>query len=156
MCVTLLPFIFLTYQNHVPSRHNYVPVMGLALALAGLFAATRSRRLVGVFVTLIVVANVSYIWFQKDPQFRLRALPTTRLLEEFKRHPPRQILVVDFPLNTWIAKTVARHVKGWEPYMIEVNTQTESCSTCPRLLWSQRHGKYECDLCRAAYGSGRK
>ena len=142
MCVTLLPFIFLTYQNQVPSRHNYVPVMGLALALSGLLATTRRRWLVRAFIAVFVVANVSYVWLRKDSQFELRARPTTLLLEELKNRPPERILVVDFPLNPWMAKMTARHAKGWEPHMIEVNAPTECCPFCPRFQWNEQGGEY--------------
>jgi len=143
MCIALLPFIFLTYQNHVPSRHNYVPVMGLVLALAGLFAASRSRRLAGAMIALFAVSNISYIWIRKDSQFELRARPTTLLLEELRRRPSEPILVVDFPLNPWMAKMSARHVDGWEPWMIETDAAAGSCSACPRFQWIERDQRYD-------------
>ncbi len=143
MCITLLPFIFVTYQSHVPSRHNYVPVMGLALALAKLFVASRSRQLVGAMIALVAVANISYIWIRKDSQFELRARPTTLLLEELRSRAPERILVADFPLNPWIAKMSARHVDGWEPWMIEIDSAADSCATCPRLQWNKRDERYD-------------
>jgi hypothetical protein len=38
MVAALLPYIFLTYQDHVPSRHEYLASIGLAWSLAVLLA----------------------------------------------------------------------------------------------------------------------
>ena len=143
MCITLSPFVFLTYQAYVPSRHNYVPVMGLALALAGLLVGARSRRLAAVLMAMVMVANISYIWVRKDAQYEQRAAPTTKLLEELRRRRPERILVEDFPLNPWMARMCARHVPGWQPHLIQVNGPVDSCATCPAFRWVEAGGRYE-------------
>src|SRR5688572_3990064 len=51
MAIALLPYIFLTYQNHVPSRHEYLASMGLVWALAVLLDNMNSVRLRQTFVT---------------------------------------------------------------------------------------------------------
>ncbi|GEM_PF-1690911 len=145
-CITLLPFIFLTYQYHVPSRHAYVPAMGSALALAGLLAACGRRGLRHAVAAVLVIANISYIWLRKDAQFEERARPTTLLLEELKSRSPERIVIAGFPLNPWMAKAAARHVPGWDPRMIEVDAPEDSCPACPRLWWNPQRKEYEGDL----------
>jgi hypothetical protein len=143
MALTLLPFIFLTYQGHVPSRHNYLPAMGLAMALAGLLAAARHRRLASAIVAIFAVANVAYIWTRKDAQFELRARPTTQLLRELEGRAPEPIRVMDFPLNPWMAKAAARHVPGWDPKLIRAGVPGELACSCPGLRWNDRTGRYD-------------
>lgn len=145
-CITLLPFVFLTYQNHVPSRHAYVPAMGSAMAIAGLLAAGRNRGLRHALAAILVLANIAYIWLRKDAQFEERARPTTLLLEELRNRTPERIVVAGFPLNPWMAKAAARHVPGWDPTMIEVGVPEDSCSDCPKLWWNPQRQKYEGNL----------
>jgi len=135
MAVVLLPYVFLTYQNHVPSRHTYLASIGLAWFLAALVEEMRPRLLPAAFIAAFVVANVAYLWIVKDRQYEQRAAPTTRLIEELRNHSPEPLLVEGFPYNPWVAKTTARLAPGWEPEMIRVNEPASACPACPTLHW---------------------
>ncbi len=142
MTVALLPYIFLTYQNHVPSRHTYLASIGFAWALAVLVEEIRNSKLRNAFIALFVVINIGYLWAVKERQYRQRAAPTSRLIEQLRSHPPEPTLIDDFPLNPWIAKTTTRLVPGWDPQMIRVNEPPESCSGCMRLRWDSEAERY--------------
>jgi hypothetical protein len=86
--VTVLPYAFLTYMPRVPSRHIYLPSLGLAflVAAASLLvwerARTTRRLWVPVCLAAVMVAhNAGYIWIKKHRQFLERARPTEDLLE---------------------------------------------------------------------------
>ncbi len=142
MVIALLPFIFLTYMNHVPSRHTYVPAMGLAWALAVQLNSLDRARLRLAFLIVFIAVNIGYIWFVKDAQYEERAAPTARLLERMRRHPPGRLMITNFPLNPWIAKMTTRLVPGWEPEMVFVNEQAEACPDCLRMRWNDNAQNY--------------
>lgn len=143
MAITLLPYIFLTYQNHVPSRHEYLASMGLAWALAVLLDNMNGARLRQTFVIAFTFVNIAYIWLVKDAQFERRAAPTSQLLEHLRTNPPGRLLITDFPLNPWIAKTTARLAPGWQPEMLAVDESVEPCKDCRKLRWNSKTEKYE-------------
>lgn len=136
MIVALLPFIFVTYQNHVPSRHMYLSAMGFAWALAVQLRSLDRVRLRHAFVVAFIAANIGYIWFVKDAQFEERAAPTTRLQEFLRGRQPGRLMIANFPLNPWIAKMATRPLPGWQPEMLFVNEQTEACPDCLSLQWN--------------------
>ncbi len=142
MTASLLPYIFLTYQNHVPSRHMYLASIGLAWALSAILRELRTERLAAVFVAAFVVGNIGYLWIVKDRQYERRAAPAARLIEELEGRPPGPVLVEGFPENTWIAKETARAIPGWDPQMIRVNESPESCPGCFALRWDPRSEQY--------------
>ena len=142
MTASLLPYIFLTYQDHVPSRHTYLASIGFAWALAVLLEEIRIDRLKVAFVAGFTVINIGYLWMVKDRQYQERAAPTARLLVELESHPPGPVLIESFPMNPWIAKMTTRLVPGWGPEMITVNEPGERCTGCLRLHWDSKTGKY--------------
>ncbi len=137
----LFPYIFLTYQNHITSRQEYLASMGIAWALAILMQGLQNRNLRRAFLLIFVVANISYIWI-KDRQFEQRAAPTNRLIEQLKLCRPQDIAILDFPANPWIAKITARMVPGWQPDMIHVNPSASECAACPALRWDPHKEQY--------------
>jgi hypothetical protein len=143
MTIALLPFVFLVYQNHVPSRHEYLPSMGLAWALSTLLAeVTLSRVRLGLILAFAAV-NIGYLWLVKDPQFVRRAAPTTRMLEHLRAHSPGPLLVLDFPLNPWMARMTARMVPGWRADMIQVDELPETCAGSLVLKWNPAIENFE-------------
>src|SRR5262249_48514348 len=88
MTISLLPFVFLAYQDHVPSRHEYLASMGLAWALSTLLANMALARFRLVFIVGFAAINIGYLWLVKDPQFVRRAAPTDRMLEQLRAHQP--------------------------------------------------------------------
>jgi hypothetical protein len=135
MTISLLPFVFLTYQNHVPSRHEYLASMGLAWSLSTLLANTTLAPLRLGFILAFASINIGYLWTVKDVQFERRAAPTTRLLEQLRAHRPASLLILDFPINPWMARMTARLVPGWRPAMIRVDEPPEACPECLKLRW---------------------
>jgi len=143
MTISLLPFVFLTYQNHVPSRHEYLASMGLAWSLSTLLANMTAAPLRLGFTLAFVSINIGYLWTVKDAQFEQRAAPTTRLLEQLRAHRPASLLVLDFPINPWMARMTARLVPGWRPDMIRVDEPTDACPDCLKLRWNRTTEGFE-------------
>ncbi len=139
--IALFPYIFLTYQNHVTSRQEYLASMGIAWALAMLMQGLQNRNLRSVFALIFVAANISYIWI-KDRQFEQRAAPSNRLIEQLKGRAPQDLAIYDFPANPWIAKLTARMAPGWQPDMIHVDPPASECAACPALRWDPRAEQY--------------
>ena len=140
--LALIPYVFLTYQNHVPSRNQYVACMGIAWLLALLVEKLPGSSLKYVSVAAFMVANVAYLWFVKDAQYEERAAPTSQLVRELRLHSPDRVLILNFPLNPWIAKDAALHVPGWRPDLIMANEPREACSTCWTLSWDAWARRY--------------
>ena len=140
--IALLPYIFLTYQNHVTSRQEYVASMGTLWALAVLIRGLDSRRLRSVLILVFLVANIGYIWI-KDRQFEQRAAPTNRLIEQLRAHAPQDLAIFRFPANSWIAKNTSFMVPGWRPEMIHVDPTAPECAGCLELRWDPLKETYE-------------
>ncbi len=142
MAVSLLPYIFLTYQNHVPSRNQYVASVGLAWLLALAVEELLTIKWRYAFVAVFLVVNIAYLWFVKDPQYVLRAAPTNQLIMELQKLQPQRIRVTEFPLNPWMAKNTTLLIRGWQPEMVLVNEQAAACAHCPELRWNPRFLRY--------------
>jgi hypothetical protein len=115
--LAIAPYCFLTYLDHLPSRHTYFPSVGLA-GLVGVFFAqihermpTRSmQQLAAAGLLLVVTGNIGYVWLKKDAQYRERAAPTRELIATLNgsffaddRHLP--VAVCRFPLHVEVFKT---------------------------------------------------
>jgi hypothetical protein len=144
MVLSLSPYIFLTYQSHVPSRHQYVAAMGCAWLLALLINEVPMARLRQGFIVAFVIVNVGYLWVVKKPHYKGREAPTTQLLGELRARPPQRLRVAAFPYdNPWVAKTVALMVPGWRPDQLLVDEPETPCPGCLTLTWDNREQKYE-------------
>lgn len=143
MVVTLLPYIFLTYQGHVPSRHTYLASAGMSWFVALGLSRLNRPQLTRGFLMVFVTVNIWYLWIVKDRQFEERAAPTARLVEQLRVLPPGPLLVLDFPENPWIAKLTTRLVAGWQPEMVKVNASPDSCPECRRLQWDRKARRYD-------------
>lgn len=121
LVLAIAPYSFLTYLDHIPSRHSYLPSVGLAGLVGILFAAlydrmasVRSKCICILSLSLIVTANVAYIWLKKEPQYRERAAPTRELIailngQEIRDTSRFPIYVSGFPLHPSVfSETVAR------------------------------------------------
>jgi len=142
MGAALIPYIFLTYQDHVPSRHTYLASIGFAWTLALVAEKIRMPRLQTAFLAAFLVVNIGYLWIVKDRQYEQRSAPTARLMEQLRSHPPGPVLIDEFPLNPWIAKMTTRLIPGWDPQMIRVNEPAEACAGCLKLRWNPKTGNY--------------
>jgi hypothetical protein len=110
----IIPYSFLTYLDHVPSRNTYLASVGLAgligVLFSSLYASSQSGAVRAGFVAIllaVVTTNVAYVWIKKEPQFIERAAPTRELIEilndsngEARRKIP--ITICRFPLDPWV------------------------------------------------------
>jgi hypothetical protein len=142
MTAAFIPYILLTYQDHVPSRHTYLASIGFAWALALLAEETRYPKLRTAFLAAFIVVNLGYLWTVKDRQYQQRAAPTARLIEQLRNHRPGPTLVDGFPLNPWIAKMTAKVVTGWNAEMIQINEPAANCAGCLKLRWDPKAETY--------------
>jgi hypothetical protein len=84
--IGFLPYSFLTYMPHVPSRHTYIASAGLAF-LVGAAALEFYRRYAGrprvlaAVACIVLVHQCGYLWTRKHGQYLARAAPTERIAE---------------------------------------------------------------------------
>lgn len=121
--VTFLPYSFLTYMPHVPSRHTYLASVGLSWLVAAGFLAVRNRLAAwrrwapAVLALLVLVHNCGYLWTRKQRQYRERAAPTEALVE-FAARTERPVEVRCFPYSPILAEWVLEmrlNRKPWRP-----------------------------------------
>ncbi len=124
MTVTLLPYSFLTYQPHVPSRHSYLASAGLAIVVAAGLLAFRERfpgRSAVAAVAIVMAAHdCAYLWTRKHAQFVERAAPTERLID-FARHRIGPIYAECFPYSAEIAESAIAVMVGHRALPVNVN-----------------------------------
>lgn len=107
--ITLLPYSFLTYMPHVPSRHTYLPSVGVSFLVGAGFLAVRRRLRAwrqwapGALAAIIVTHNCVYLWTRKQRQFQERAAPTEALVE-FAARTGRPVKVECFPYSPILAE----------------------------------------------------
>ncbi len=121
--ITFLPYSFLTYMPHVPSRHTYLASVGLSWLVAAGFLTIRRRlaawrRWAPAALALLVLAhNCGYLWTRKQRQYRERAAPTEALVE-FAARTDRPVEVRCFPyapiLAEWVLE-IRLNRKAWRP-----------------------------------------
>lgn len=142
VALCLLPYVFLTYQTHVPSRNQYLAAVGLAWLVASLISAGAGARWRAAYVTAFVCVNIAYLWLVKDPQYVARAAPTVELVAQLRSLEPQPVLVLHFPENPWIGANTALTVPGWQPSLIHVNEPAGACPSCPQLIWDPDTRRY--------------
>jgi len=69
MVLALSPYVFLTYQNHVPSRHMYLASMGLVSLLAIMISRWESKQWALIFVLAYFGYNVFYAFVREQKVF---------------------------------------------------------------------------------------
>lgn len=127
---SLLPYIFVTYTNNIPSRQVYLA----SAALLPLLAAGMMRVSPKALVTAFLVFNIGYMWTVKDAQMADRAAPTTALIEELKKREPGTVRLAGFPYPiAVIAKAAAVTVPGWRWDHVDLG---DSCANCVVLEWN--------------------
>jgi hypothetical protein len=140
--IALLPYLFLTYQNHITSRQEYLASIGSAWVLAVLIQGFKKPIWRRAFILIFVIFNIGYIWLRKDAQFEIRAAPTNRLVEILRGNSPQELVLVDFPGNPWIAKSTFRLAPGWDMQMIHVNPPASECPGCLKFRWDPLTNRY--------------
>jgi hypothetical protein len=153
MCaVSIIPYSFLTYLDHIPSRNTYLPSVGVA-GLVGIFfalfteTARRARKsAVMAMFAAILVANGVYIWVKKEPQFRERAAPTRELLAALKESPPsdasEMIYVCGFPLHEWIGQTAVEGFTQWKASQVVFQQECKDSVAGQLLQWDAAEENY--------------
>jgi hypothetical protein len=156
LLVALVPYSFLTYQDHLPSRHTYLASIGLAGVIGTLFAATqmsltseRFKHIYAVAFGVLLLANVSYVWLKKEPQFRERAAPTRELLDVLNSTKVQMqfktpVSVCGFPFGQlgkpwWFPDAISRFTSlSREDVVLRDNCATAA----PVLTWDSTAAKY--------------
>ena len=140
----MLPYMFIAYQNSMPSRQLYMASAALMTVFALLLRGLQQPVLLRVFIVAFVGWNIGYLWVRKDAQFEDRAAPTTQLIANLRRHNPQPVLVSNFAYPyPAIAKAAALALPGWRPELIMVNEPVEKCAGCLILRWNSRDKRYE-------------
>ncbi|HET9943493.1 MAG TPA: hypothetical protein VFR05_09140, partial [Terriglobia bacterium] len=138
--ITMLPYIFVSYTDNIPSRQTYLASAVLTpLLAAGILSFKTKGWRVGL-ATAFVLFNVIYMWRVKDPQMEYRALPTTVLLNTLRTYAPQEILLrgFEYPVNL-IPKSVAVSLPGWQWDQVDIEGE---CGNCLVLEWSRAEEKY--------------
>jgi hypothetical protein len=136
----IAPYAFITYQNHIPSRSQYLAAIGMSGLIALLLESISRAWLRFGFLAAFAVVNIGYLWMAKDRQYAERAAPTTQLLDYLRSHQPQCLRIVDFPFNPWVAKETAPLVPGWSQEMIRMDEP--AAGHCRQLRWDPRTWRY--------------
>jgi hypothetical protein len=148
--LTIVPYSFLTYLDHIPSRNTYLPSVGLAALMGILFVAlydraaasgTRLRAASVAFLTVILAGNVSYIWLKKEPQYRDRAAPTRELLAilndvRFNDIGTGPVYVCGFPLHESIGRAAVEGFTRFGSGRVAFLERCDSAQTVNSLEWT--------------------
>jgi len=118
--LSLIPYSFLTYSIHIPSRQLCLASLGLAWIVG--FAAlelyrrywSSRRALVVAMCILILGENVTYLWTKKRSQFLQRAAPTEQLIA-LARTTSGPIYIKCFPRTQLIAESALQLMTGRPP-----------------------------------------
>jgi hypothetical protein len=152
--LAIVPYSFLTYLNHIPSRNTYFPSVGLAgingILFAAMYGASRSQRTrtFSVFLlSAVVAANVAYVWLKKDHQYVERAAPTRELIAILNNSEPQSgdrlpISVCQFPLHPWIGSEA---IAGFTSFNSKEVLFADTCDPFPTgiaLRWDQDRETY--------------
>jgi hypothetical protein len=158
LCLAIVPYSFLTYQDHLPSRHTYFPSVGLAGLVGILFTAvyerlssSRSKQAWCGFLLAFVLGNGAYIWLKKEPQYRERAAPTRELIQVLNaigsRSAQLPFYVCGFPLMRpwWFGDAVSR----FTPFTRDDVILSDSCVAPEQgvlLVWDPNRGGYSTEF----------
>jgi hypothetical protein len=122
MAIALVPYCFLTYMPHVPSRHVYLASAGLCLITGASVAELPRRRWVAAVLLAMLVHNTGYIWIRKRAQFLERAEPTEELLRAAQRISRRPLRVCSFPYGPEVAERAMQIMRNEPPSSLQWNT----------------------------------
>ena len=110
MGLSLIPYSFLIYSIHIPSRQLYLASVGLSF-IVGFAALNLYRRywparrtFVIAICAVVLIENIGYLWTKKRSQFLQRAAPTEQLIA-LARRTPGPIYVKCFPRPPLIAES---------------------------------------------------
>jgi hypothetical protein len=152
--LTVVPYSFLTYLDHIPSRNTYFPSVGLAGINGVLFAATYAahrsigaRRLFVLLLCVVVAGNSTYIWLKKDAQYVERSAPTRALIDTLNTPDLRvndrlPFNVCGFPLHPWIGETAVTGFTSFTKEEVLFSTNCDAPALGTLLVWDQEKSSY--------------
>jgi hypothetical protein len=153
LALAIVPYSFLTYLNHIPSRNTYFPSVGLAGIVGTLFMSFNERmnsawaKRASIALLLAAVSlNIAYIWSRKEPQFRARAVPTQQLIRMLNDPDWRvthrgPVTICGFPLDPWIGTETVIGFTAVEPADV-VFARTCDKSVADSLVWDESNQRY--------------
>lgn len=138
--LTMLPYVFVSYTNNIPSRQTYLASAVLVSLLAVGVLSLNTRTLRAAVAIAFIIINVGYMWTVKDSQMEARALPTTSLVEVLRKQPPQDVRIrgFEYPVEL-IPKAVAVSLPGWRWDDVDLD---EPCARCLVLEWNRDAGRY--------------
>jgi hypothetical protein len=128
MLLGLIPYSFLTNTGPVPSRHTYLPSVGLALLVAAAMVCLWDRlggRLVLAIGAIILMVNVTILWKKRAEEYRTRALPTDMLVNAV-RHSVGPVHIRCYPYGPLVAESAAKEFGGGVIFEPEANQKNSS------------------------------
>jgi hypothetical protein len=154
LLVSIVPYSFLTYLDHIPSRNTYFPSVGLAAINGILFAATyvalrtvRARRLAVMFLSIVIVGNSTYVWVKKDPQYVERAAPTRGLIDilntpDLRANTRLPLQVCGFPLHPWIGQEAVAGFTSFSKEEVLFSAGCDAATSGTTLTWDESKANY--------------
>ena len=140
--VALMPYSFLTYMYHVPSRHTYVASVGLAWMVGAAFWALRARlrqhrrEAVAALAAVVVCVNIGYLWTKKRQQFLERAAPTEALISA-ARKSDGPIYMRCYPGPAIVAEA-AIHLRAGKPASVLIWDPAERAKAVTDFCWTAK------------------
>ena len=144
MAIPIMPYMFITYQNHILSRQTYM-VSAVFMSVCGCMLGRMNRPAFrNTFLVVFIGFNVLYLWFRKDPQFESRAAPTTQLVAEMRQRKPAPLFIKNFEYfrSPEIAYFTAATVPGWRPDMIGIENWNSQDPGSTVLRWDEKLERY--------------
>lgn len=143
VALLMSPYMFIAYNNALPSRNLYLASAGLMSVFAMLVAQMKRSKLALVFAVVFVAFNIGYLWVRKDDQFVERAAPTAEMLNVLRYRSPQRVLILNFPYpNGEIAKASVATLPGWDHDSIVIGSSASDCPECLRLSWDPQLKSY--------------
>ena len=144
LAIPVMPYMFITYQNHILSRQTYMASAVFMAICAYMIRQLHRPSLRNAFLIVFVAFNIWYLWFKKDPQFESRAAPTTQLALEMRKRKPGQLFIRNFEYfrSPEIAYFTAATVPGWSPDLIGIENWNSKDPGCTVLRWDEKLRRY--------------
>jgi len=133
-----LPYSLVLYVNYLPSRHNYLPSVGVAGLVAFFFvrawerAGSRAAR-AGVAAVLVVALAANVVALRrKDRDYGLRAQPTEQLITLLNlNRAAASVVVYDFPYESIVSDAAAKYLTPFDPKRLRFRKTGDGRSVPP-------------------------
>jgi hypothetical protein len=152
--LAIVPYGFLVYMPHIPSRATYVASAGLSLlvgAAAARLIESGRRTLLLILCAVVLAANVEILWVKKIGQMRDRA-EASELLKQAARQSRGPVYVDCTPFFDTLAEAVLSSVGKQAVFrsratqercfVVEYADAAGNLVRVDRRLGTQRHGVF--------------